>query len=207
MKKAIAIVAFVAAMFISGNVQAQSIVYAGFAPETFDTNYTFVTGNTSTSTNYKGFFAGFTQNFRLSQGKVGIGVATGAYFRFNTRSHSEWGKTTKSSQFLIDVPIPFNFTININRDYSITPFFVGPMLSLALAGNDKVKVGNSTSTNDWYDNSWMSRFNLYAVFGTGAMINHFNIYCGYRLGLLDLDSSDNATLKTNGLFVGIGYTL
>ena len=65
MKKVLAIVAFVAAMFVAGNVQAQRIIYAGYAPETF------VTGNTST--NYQGFFAGFSQNFGLSQG---IGVAT-----------------------------------------------------------------------------------------------------------------------------------
>lgn len=200
MKKVLAIVAFVAAMFIAGNVQAQSTIYAGYAPESF------VSG--STSTNYQGFFAGFTQNFGLSKG---IGVAAGAQFRMNTKSESTTilgvTTTTKNSQFLVDVPILFNYGIGINRDITITPF-VGPMVSLALAGNTKVSVGSSTSTSDWYgDNSRLSRFNLYAVFGADVKFNQFNLFGGYRLGLLDLNSSDNVTLKTNGLFVGIGYTL
>ena len=200
MKKVLAIVAFVAAMFIAGNVQAQSTIYAGYAPESF------VSG--STSTNYQGFFAGFTQNFGLSKG---IGVAAGAQFRMNTKSESTTilgvTTTTKNSQFLVDVPILFNYGIGINRDITITPF-VGPMVSLALAGNTKVSVGSSTSTSDWYgDNSRMNRFNLYAVFGADVKFNQFNLFGGYRLGLLDLNSSDNVTLKTNGLFVGLGYTL
>ena len=200
MKKVLAIVALVAAMFIAGNVQAQSTIYAGYAPESF------VSG--STSTNYQGFFAGFTQNFGLSKG---IGVAAGAQFRMNTKSESNTilgvTTTTKNSQFLVDVPILFNYGIGVNRDITITPF-VGPMVSLALAGNTKVSVGSSTSTSDWYgDNSRMNRFNLYAVFGADVKFNQFNLFGGYRLGLLDLNSSDNVTLKTNGLFVGLGFTL
>ena len=200
MKKALAIVALVAAMFVASNVQAQSMVYAGYAPESF------VSGNTSS--NYQGFFAGFTQNFGLSQG---IGVAAGAQFRMNTASESTTllgiTSTTKDNQFLIDVPILFNYGIGINRDLTVTPF-VGPMLSLALAGNTKTTIGSSSTTYDWYgDNSNMSRFNLYAVFGADLKFNQFNLFGGYRLGLLDLNSSDNVTLKTNGLFVGLGFSL
>ena len=49
MKKVLAIVAFVAALFVAGNVQVQSTIYAGYAPESF------VSGNSTT--NYQGFFA------------------------------------------------------------------------------------------------------------------------------------------------------
>ena len=200
MKKVLAIVALVAAMFVAGKVQAQNMIYAGYAPESF------VSGNSSS--NYQGFFAGFTKNFGLSKG---VGVAVGAQFRMNTKSESTTilgvTTTTKNSQFLVDVPILFNYGIGINRDITITPF-VGPMVSLALAGNTKVSVGSSTSTSDWYgDNSRLSRFNLYAVFGADVKFNQFNLFGGYRLGLLDLNSSDNVTLKTNGLFVGLGFTL
>ena len=200
MKKALAIVALIAAMFVAGNVQAQTTIYAGYAPETF------VTGNTST--NYQGFFAGFTKNFGLAKG---IGVAAGAQFRINSKSVSNtvWSvtTTTKSTQFLVDVPILFNYGIGINRDIKVTPF-VGPMLSLALAGNSKVSVGSNTTTTNWYgDNSNQNRFNIYAVFGADLKFNQFNVFGGYRLGLLDLDSSDNIILKTNGFFVGLGYSL
>ena len=195
MKKALAIVALVAAMFVAGNVQAQSTIYAGYAPENF------VYSNSTD--NYQGFFAGFTQNFGLSKG---IGVAAGAQLRMNTRSYSALGVNAKDSQFLIDVPILFNYGIDINRDLKIVPF-VGPMVSLALTGNTHVDTVLGDGDTNWYgDNSNLSRFNLYAVFGADVKFSQFNLFGGYRLGLLDL-YSNNATLKTNGFFVGLGYTL
>ena len=198
MKKVLAIVAFVAALFVAGNVQAQSTVYAAYAPETF------VSGNTST--NYQGFALGFVQNIGLAKG---IGVAAGGQFRMNTRSESSTLLNTKENQMLIDVPILFNYQIAVNRDLAIVPF-VGTMPSLALTGSTKVteNVLGNTVTTDWYsDNSNRSRFNLYAVFGADVKFTNFNLFGGYRLGLLDLNKSDNFTLKTNGLFVGLGFTL
>lgn len=202
MRKTLAIVAFVAAMFVAGNVQAQSTVYAAYAPETF------VAGNTST--NYQGFALGFTQNVDLASG---IGVAAGAQFRMNMKSETNTlltvTETTKRNQILVDVPILLNYTIAVNRDLAIVPF-VGPMPSLAITGTTKVSgnLFNTTTTTDWYgDNSNRSRFNLYAVFGADVKFANYNLFGGYRLGLLDLNTSDNATLKTNGLFVGLGFTL
>ena len=201
MKKALAIVALIAAMFVAGNVQAQSIIYATYAPETF------VVG--SNSTNYQGFSVGFSQNVGLAKG---IGVAAGAQFRMNTRTATQtiWGFTgkTQETQTIIDVPILFNYKVDVNRDLAIIPF-VGPMPSLALTGVTKgVDPIFGENSSDWYgDNSNRSRFNLYAVFGDDVKFSGFNLFGGYRLGLLDLNKSDNATLKTNGFFVGLGYTL
>ena len=198
MKKVFVFVALVAAMFVAGNVQAQSTIYAGYAPESF------VSGNTSSS--FQGFFAGFTKNFGLTKG---IGVAAGAEFRMNTKSGDAFFGfgTGKSTQTLIDVPILFNYGIGINRDITITPF-VGPMVSLALTGNTKTTIGNSSFNNNWYgDNSSLNRFNLYAVFGADLKFSQFNLFGGYRLGLLDLNSNNNITMKTNGFFVGLGFSL
>ena len=202
MKKALAIVALVAAMFVAGNVQAQSTIYATYAPETF------VAG--SNSTNYQGFSVGFSQNIDLAKG---IGVAAGAQFRMNMKSESSTllgvTGTSKETQILIDVPILFNYKIDVNRDLAIIPF-VGPMPSLALTGSTKFSetLLGTTTTTDWYgDNSGMNRFNLYAVFGADVKFTNFNLFGGYRLGLLDLYKSDNYTLKTNGFFIGLGYTL
>ena len=201
MKKALAIVALIAAMFVAGNVQAQSTVYATYAPETF------VAGNNST--NYQGFSIGFSQNVGMAKG---IGVAAGAQFRMNTRTATQtiWGFTgkIKETQNIIDVPILFNYKVDVNRDLAIIPF-VGPMPSLALTGVTKgVDPIFGENSSDWYgDNSNQSRFNLYAVFGADVKFSNFNLFGGYRLGLLDLNKSDNATLKANGLFVGLGFTL
>ena len=201
MKKALAIVALVAAMFVAGNVQAQSTIYATYAPETF------VAG--SNSTNYQGFSVGFSQNIELAKG---IGVAAGAQFRMNMRNTTQtiWGITgkTNETQTIIDVPILFNYKVAVNRDLAIVPF-VGPMPSIALTGVTKgADPLFGENSYDWYgENSNQSRFNLYAVFGADVKFANFNLFGGYRLGLLDLDKTDNASLKTNGLFVGLGFTL
>ena len=201
MKKALAIVALVAAMFVAGNVQAQSTIYATYAPETF------VAG--SNSTNYQGFSVGFSQNIDLAKG---IGVAAGAQFRMNMRNTTQtiWGITgkTNETQTIIDVPILINYKVAVNRDLAIIPF-VGPMPSLALTGVTKgADPLFGENSYNWYgDNSNQGRFNLYAVFGADVKFTNFNLFGGYRLGLLDLDKSDNASLKTNGLFVGLGFTL
>jgi len=201
MKKALAIVALVAAMFVAGNVQAQSTIYATYAPETF------VAG--SNSTNYQGFSVGFSQNIDLAKG---IGVAAGAQFRMNMRNTTQtiWGITgkTNETQTIIDVPILINYKVAVNRDLAIIPF-VGPMPSLALTGVTKgADPLFGENSYNWYgDNSNQGRFNLYAVFGADVKFTNFNLFGGYRLGLLDLDKTDNASLKTNGLFVGLGFTL
>lgn len=201
MKKALAILALVAAMFVAGNVQAQSTIYATYAPETF------VAG--SNSENYQGFSVGFSQNIGLYKG---LGVAAGAQFRMNMKSETTtmWGITGKVSetQTIIDVPVLLNYKLELNRDLAIVPF-VGPMPSLALTGVTKgVDPIFGENSDDWYDNnSTMSRFNLYMVFGADVKFTNFNLFGGYRLGLLDLNSNDNATLKTNGWFIGLGYTL
>lgn len=198
MKKALAIVALVAAMFVAGNAQAQ-MIYATYAPETFVR---------SSNTNYQGFSIGFTQNIELYK-NLGLGV--GAQFRMNLRSDTEtvWGFTGKISetQTIIDVPILLNYQIKLNNDFSITPF-VGPMLSVALSGTTKgVDPIFGDNIDNWYDSSSnLNRFNLYAAFGLDINFSDFNLFGGYRLGLLDLDRSDNVSLKTNGFFVGIGLS-
>lgn len=191
-------VALVAALFIAGNVQAQSTVYATYAPETF------VTGNSSN--NYQGFALGFVQNVGVAKG---IGVAAGGQFRMNMKSETSTLLNVKENQILVDVPILFNYNIAVNRDLSIIPF-VGPMPSLAISGSTKTteNVLSNTVTVNWYgDNTNWNRFNLYAVFGADVKFTNFNLFGGYRLGLLDINKSNNVTTKTNGLFVGLGFTL
>ncbi len=201
MKKIFAAMALVAALFIAGQAQAQISINAGYAPEKFTKTW----GNTSTSDNYQGFFIGVTDNFTLSKG---IGVTPGIQFRMNTRSETTSflgiSSTTKHTQMLIDVPVLFNYTIGINRDLSVTPF-VGPMFSYAVSGSSKT--GNTSVS--WYgDNSSYNPFNINLVLGASASYNKAKLFLGYRIGLVDQDkSSDNITTKTQGFFIGLGYTL
>lgn len=216
MKKVFAIVALVAAMFVAGNAQAQTTINVGYSPETFKATYS---GNTIKD-NYQGLHFGFTSNIKLVQE---FGIAPGLQVRMNMKQTKEdlLGTTTifKDFQLLIDVPVLINYNIVINNNFAITPF-VGPMLSFAAMGNTKTTImaGNTQLSNtdqSWYgeDGNYylygpFKRFNLYAVFGGNIRLASFNIYGGYRLGLLNiLKDSDSVTMKTNGFFVGLGFTL
>lgn len=214
MKKAFAILALVAAMFVAGNTQAQTTVNIGYSPETFKTTYS----SNSIKDNYQGLHFGFVSNVKLVQE---LGIGAGAQVRMNMKQTKELGGTTtiKDFQLLIDVPVLINYNININNNFAITPF-VGPMVSFAAVGktNTKVMAGNTQLSNtdlSWYgeDGSYylngpLKRFNLYAVFGGNVRFGGFNIYGGYRMGLLNiLKDTDSVTMKTNGFFVGLGFTL
>ena len=208
MKKAFAILALVAAMFVAGNAQAQTTVNIGYSPETFKTTYS----SNSIKDNYQGLHFGFVTNVKLVQE---LGIGAGAQVRMNMKQTKELGGTTtiKDFQLLIDVPVLINYNININNNFAITPF-VGPMVSFAAIGktNTKVMAGNtqiSDTDHNWYgENGDLKRFNLYAVFGGNVRFGGFNIYGGYRMGLLNiLKDTDSVTMKTNGFFVGLGFTL
>ena len=210
MKKAFAILALVAAMFVAGNAQAQTTVNIGYSPETFKTTYS----SNSIKDNYQGLHFGFVTNVKLVQE---LGIGAGAQVRMNMQQKKEslLGSTTtiKDFQLLIDVPVLINYNININNNFAITPF-VGPMVSFAAVGktNTKVMAGNtqiSDTDHNWSgENGDFKRFNLYAVFGGNVRFGGFNLYGGYRMGLLNiLKSTDSVTMKTNGFFVGLGFTL
>lgn len=208
MKKVFAILALVAAMFVAGNAQAQTTINVGYSPETFKTSYS----SNSIKDNYQGLHFGFVTNVKLVQE---LGIGAGAQVRMNMKQTKELGGTTtiKDFQLLIDVPVLINYNININNNFAITPF-VGPMVSFAAVGktNTKVMAGNtqiSDTDHNWYgENGDFKRFNLYAVFGGNVRFGGFNLYGGYRMGLLNiLKSTDSVTMKTNGFFVGLGFTL
>ena len=212
MKKVLAIAALVAAMFVAGKVQAQSTIYATYAPETFKASATAYGQTYTNATSYQGFSVGFNQNVKFFKG---LGLGAGAQFRMNMRSAKDdltlGSVTTKETQMLIEVPVLLNYAFSINSDFSVTPF-VGPMMSLGLMGktvtstHENILNTTTESTYDWYgDNSDMSRFNLYLVAGGNIRFSTFNLFGGYRMGMLDIDKSDYSTLKTNGMFVGIGF--
>lgn len=192
MKKLLAAVALVAALFVAGKAQAQLNVNIGYAPETISTTMPFIG---TTNENYQGLFIGATYDAAIAKG---FGVAVGPELRYNFNNE----QSVKNTQILLDVPVLLNYGIGINRDLSITPF-IGPMISFALVGNTKSNLG----TTDWYENSDYSRFNLSGVGGVSFGYKQFDLSVGYRLGLIDLYKSDNITMKTKGFFVGVGMDL
>ena len=210
MKKLIAIVAFVAAMCVAGNAQAQLSLRFGWAPETFTSSY----NNHNDSETYNGFFVGVFNNFDL---KNGLGLTAGVQGRMNMKTEKDKEATitfvTKERQMLIDVPIALNYSIAFGSNVKVTPF-VGPMVSFALSGKTTdSQHGDITnldheSTYDWYgDNAMFKRLNLSVMGGVNLKYVRLNIFGGYMKGLLDVDTIDNLTTKTSGFFLGLGYDL
>ncbi len=204
MKRVLAIVAFVTAMFVAGNVQAQEIsVYAGYAPE--------VLHQTNSSTDLNGFFIGGNYNYALQHD---LGLSMGLQVRLNTESGSSnigglvMGKHT-TTQIILDIPVLLNYGINLNRDLKVT-VFAGPSVNFGIVAKTKSEgnvlgIGVNTTSN-WYDSDGMnySRFNISANGGLAVDYKQFRVFGGYQYGFLDIDRSSN-TAKTSAPFFGIGY--
>lgn len=206
MKKLLAVVALVAAMFVAGNVQAQMSIHAGYAPETIKT------GNSATNLN--GFFAGVDYNMGLAKG---LGLSLGGQLRLNTESGSSSiggiaaAKHT-TTQLLLDIPVLLNYGFDINRDAKIS-VFAGPTINFGLVSKTKYE-GNvlgfgGSSTVDWYNQNGLNykRFNLSGTAGLAFTFKQFRIFGGYNYGFLDLDNASSTTTNTAAPFFGIGYTL
>lgn len=222
MKKAFVFIAVAAAMLAAGTAKAQLGVHFGYAP-VMQSAETTSGDNTTTSTfNMDGYILGVTYNYAINKD---LGVAFGLQGRYNTKKTTEsdnyWGVVSGSgtytyTQFLIDVPVLFNFSIDLGSRAKLLPF-VGPTFSYALSGNTHVSttnsvafVGSSSSENDypWYgDNSNNERLDISATLGLELRFSDFRVYGGYRMGLLDLNTKENVKTTTSGIFIGAGYAM
>ena len=206
MKKVSLILAAAFVMLFASNAQAQLGVNIGYAPQTTTT----VSGNSSSTSDLNGIFAGVNYNHILS-GNIGVSFGGQVRYNFNTTSTSILSatETTKQTQILVDVPVLFNFAIPMGGDARIV-LFAGPVFSYALKGNTNISenVLNTSTDFNWYgENSNNSQFDLMGAAGAALEFKTFRIFGGYRMGFLDLDKSDNVKSTTSGIFVGLGYLL
>ena len=202
MKKTLAIITVVAAMFFAGNANAQTLgINLGYAPQT-TTNFT--------PGEMAGFFGGVNYNHVLSGN---IGLSFGGQLRYNykktTNTVLSASQTTTHTQLLIDVPVLLNFAIPLGGNARLA-VFAGPVLSYALNGNTNISENVLNTSNDykWYgDNSNYKQFDLLGAVGAALEFQQFRLFGGYRMGLLDINKSEKTTSKTSGIFVGLGYLL
>ncbi len=212
MKKVLSIVAVAAMMLFAGKANAQLTVNLGYAPTTLTTTYS---GN-DTKMELNGFFVGANYNLNLSGD---LNVAVGADFRYNTKTEKSgatvFGVTTTSevthTQMLIDIPVLFNYGLSLNSDLRISAF-VGPTFSLALSGKTKSDAAiagwGGSSERDWYgDGSDGKKFDIALTFGLELGYRQYRLFGGYNMGLMNLTSADDATVKAKAWFVGLGYAL
>lgn len=206
MKKVVLFFAAAAALLSTVNAQAQLSINIGYAPQTTTTSV----GNIKTTSDTPGFFVGLNYNKALDNH---LGLSIGLQGRYNTQTETTTllaiTTTIKNTQFLIDVPVLLNYGLNFGNEARLA-IFAGPTFSYALSGNTNTKenILNTSTDTPWYgDNSKNNRFDIMGVFGVSLDYKTVRLFGGYRLGLLDLDASDNIKSTTSGLIVGIGYIL
>lgn len=219
MKRTIAIIACAAAMLFAGKANAQLGINIGYAPVTLTTAVTSGSTTTTTSSEMDGFFAGITYNTAISGD---LGVAVGLQGRYNTKTSTgsanfvvvSGNDKSTTTQILLDVPVLFNYSLPLGS-LKMTAF-AGPTFSYALYGNTHVTtttaILGSTNTSEtdyamYGDNSTNNRLDITAAFGLQFQYSDFRLFGGYRLGLSDLNTSDNIKTTSSGLFVGLGLNL
>ena len=207
MKKIFAFAAVAAAVLFAGNtVNAQLGINLGFAPQTYTTKITIGGNEVKDDLNMTGFFVGVNYNINLTGD---LNVSAGAQFRMNTSSDEEGSLKTSMNQMLIDVPVLFNYGLNLTDDIKIS-VFLGPTFSLGLSGSSKLTIANVEGDPvDWYDKDGInrSRFDIAGTAGLSVSFQGIRLFGGYNMGLLNLDSDDNTTIKGRNWFIGLGYAL
>ena len=219
MKKVLTFAA--AIMLFAGMASAQLGIHVGYAPQTYTSTYTSGSNTTTTTTDMTGLFAGIDYNVNITGD---LNVSVGLQGRYNMSSDTvSAGLGTlvggsvenKYTQMLIDVPVLFNYGLNLSDALKIS-VFAGPTVNFALSGNTHTTttatVLGSTSTtesdSDWYgDNSNRKKLDIAFTVGAAVTFSDIKIFGGYNMGLLNLTTADNTTLKGSNLFIGVGYNL
>lgn len=223
MKKALIVLAFIAALFITEKAQAQLNLYAGYAPELMYTS----TPTHDTTLFYHGVNLGLSWEFNLAHN---LKLNAGAHFRMNIRENAEqyWEEyenpgtaddpegsyliyhNVKERQSLIDIPVLLKYNIPAGSKVIFSPF-VGPMLSWGIKGSttetDTWPVSIERK-HEWYGESGhMNRFNVYAMAGLEIDLKQFTITLGGRYGFLNLEKRNTGTTtKAYGFFLNFGHT-
>ena len=210
MKKSFSVLALVAFVFVAFNANAQLGINFGFAPETTTSQYTISGNTTSNDNHYNGFFGGVNYNLGLT-GDLHLSIGGQLRFNYHKESLTVVGVTTTSvdKQFVIDVPVLFNYGFSLGSDAKLS-FMLGPVATFALTGKTTTEttVGNVKKDTDWYgDKSNLRRLDLGMAVGVSFDFKQFRLFGGYRMGLMNLTSADNTTVKTSDFFFGLGYIL
>ena len=214
MKKILFITALVAALFATEKAQAQLNINVGYAPEFMRT--TSLTER-DTTLFFHGLSFGMSWEFGLSEN---LSLTAGAQYRMNMRDLSEHiyqgthfvHHTTREQQTLVDIPILLRYKMALGDQVTFSPF-AGPMLSWGINGKTTEQwlyPIDSEISHEWYDNDGYpyrpnSRFNVYAMAGVEFGIKRFTVSFGGRYGFLDLNTRDEITTNTWGLFLSFGH--
>ena len=228
MRKLLAILVFIVVMFAAGKLHAQLSINLEYSPINYHYNYssqeiniagnTYYSSPTTLTMSFFGISAGASYAFSL---KYNLDISIGGKLRWNhkyapmTTQHPEIDTVMECihDYLFIDIPLIINYDIWINHKCKLSPF-IGTILSYNLFGTITTNYFENRydiTTGQSYKpektkNSYHEPLNIYGIGGASFSYSHFDIYGGYRLGLLNLSNNDFPRITTSGLFVGLAYT-
>ncbi|MBP5548007.1 MAG: outer membrane beta-barrel protein [Bacteroidales bacterium] len=221
MKKLFSVLALATFMVAAFNSNAQLGVNFGYAPETLTQKTTSGSTTVTTTSKTQGLFLGLNYNMKVTGD---LKLSLGGQLRYNFSNNADnvnffglasGNNKVKTTQIYLDVPVLFNYGLNLSNDLSIS-FFAGPTLIFALYGNQHVTttatlLGASATTEtdyDYYgDNGNYNSFDISATAGASLGYKELRLFGGYRYGLLNQYKGDNTTCLIDGFFFGLGYKL
>ncbi len=177
--------------------------------QSFGAGYVQSTTNGGNAVN--GFYAGFGYSAEIMPG---LNLNPGLYYEMLTSSTGanlgSWASYSgKTTEHYVNVPLHLSYGIQFAPTFK---FFVygGPTANVGLASSTKVTGSvlglGGEGTVDNYKDSNYSRFDIMLGGGAGIeLMKKFRITVGYDWGMLDRNTSDNATLKRNRLTAGAAF--
>lgn len=208
MKKIFATLLATSMMLMGVQAYAQISVGAGYVNSTQTTK----AGNSKTSSDANGFYAGGSYNLSIAGG---LGLAPGLYYEFLSSSSDEAGiagiatvKGTTTEHYL-NVPVMLTYGLELMPDCTLFAY-AGPTISYGVASTTKVSAdtaigSGSKSTSNYGDNSAYKPFDVMLGGGVGFNINSFQVKVGYNQGMLNRYDSDNVTLHRGEVHLGVAY--
>jgi|GEM_PF-850611 len=199
-----------ASLLIAAMAFAQIQVGAGYLQQSNESK----SGDNTSNSKLNGAYVGASYNVALPV--AGLSVAPGIYYSFLTGSStssasilglSQTATGTTTEQY-INVPVLFNYGAEVGPGKVYC--YLGPTVSYAIAGQYKLEgsgVVTGTSTTELFgDDSNYNPLDVKASIGVGFKYNGLALNVGFDWGLLDRDATDDTTLKTNLIHVGVGYS-
>ena len=206
MKKVILTLALAAAAAVCAN--AQIIVSAGYDGGTTKSTYTSGSTSLTESDNYSGFYVNATYNYNIGNG-LGVQAGIGATFygRKDVDDAVIATYTIKYTTIELAIPVLVNYKYQLTNDFAVGAF-AGPEFGFDLV--DKSKITNNKNSdvtvNNYMEDEDHQGFALIAE--EGLFVEYAQKYRLTFSAYQQLNNgtkTENATLKNNGISVGVSY--
>lgn len=194
MKRIFATLLAASMMIMGTQAFAQTAVNVGYLSSTS----TVKVGNSKTSGDMNGFYAGASRNIPLV---AGLGVEPGVNLEMLFASSKKSIFAGSTTEAYVQVPVMLNYGIELMPDCRLFAF-AGPSLSLGVLSSSKVSAGGASVKQNNYDADNYGRFDVMLGGGVGFDINNIRVKVGYNAGMLDRNSGNAATMHRSEITLG-----